>query len=1730
MDWANEFGVGITLSTDVEGHVHRGKGPGGGQFVSTSKDGGTPDGSQPKSTEDGYKGSGTREDPARCGANIALAAKLLSEGKFVRLKQPEQVATLIDKMSEIVNSAMASGQTPPDFDLCKITVKNTNLFCQDNLDIPRVRMPQMRGIPLKGTLAAMLPAGKKSGKVDLTQQFLLHLKQQGIKASRTDIRASHLRASQNQIVGSRVMQLINETKAGQRDLREKPIFVTRDNYVVDGHHHWAAIVAYGYGRDKDMKVPVYQLDMDIGQALQMANDFTKAYGLAPKSGDTGQKVLSMWAEQVACDCLLAAGDDVEAGLLATEIFLSTQPFPDEMEVDPPESPDDDWREEADPIGTSDGKPVDLNVLLSFDIHNRQAQGILNRSLQAVKGLSAAAREDLIVALKKIATGSSDTILDFIDKYRVRLARVLTNTQLAALLEGAREVAVKVPPLGEVPVEGLSVKEQEKIVEARRNKPPPINVPRVGGGAPEDIHYVTIDEAVKNLQARDVMDRPTFDALEASARAKAFTVANVQAEETLTKIRDSLAKNVQEGADYETWRKKVLEDVDEGTFMSEPHQETVFRTNIQTAFSDGQAAVLSHPLVRSGFPYSAYDAIHDGRVRENHLALERLGINGTNIYRNDDPVFQVFRPPWDYNDRCGWTPMTVRQAAERGVKEAQIWLDTGMEPAVKAHVPMPNFAPPPEFKRSVLAAPLSIQLSLRPAAAFGFDPNEPRDESGKWTKLKRNPSEHGSTAYDLHVSGKQIGGITLVDTSRSGEIAEKARSAFPGITTSEDTFSSVDGVFIPKSQRGKGIGQLTYLLAFSQHDADWYFGSSMTADATNVYKSLAAKGFLEVHWEGGDEPDWNERGKKHIARLTDKGRKFATDKKDMLLSVAKPDDEPDSAELFGQTPEVGSIASATLDTAKEQTGRRMKVARAKTAKGKRIRRSLFKRLRIKKRWRPAPALSVDEGGRLHKGKGPGGGQFTGEHAQAVETMKRAHPFPPPRDITNEPPGLSRPDLVEKSAELQKALAERNAHTEAYNRAAAADTVLRLLTKSFKEVPVPTVGASEKRRIRNAKVAFNRLEEIVNSLQILKVFSKATKEIGESHAKGPKAVDAAIREAERRYPLARKNVMDHVAQLIGKAKELGDKKLDKLDEAFKTIYPSGEALSISDGVATDLVKRIGHHKAKRKAKRQKAKAALAVDVQSVTPEPPASDVDTVTKSDNSLPEVVGVLSDWDDMKAVVVGRSDNDVIPEWYPSFKPGDSNEVDDPSAAGKTKRDYDPEMARRAIEQTEALCRLLEKEGVQVFRPELLPIEVAKAEPVGLSQAWAREFFTVFGRKIVVNQPRTPHRNKDHQGLEKLFSAIEQARLATVHRLPACSLERNPDWRNDPRPFLEGGDVFRLGKDVIVTMSYLASSPAGYRWLAELLEPDGIEVWPAYLTEDWEHGDYIFMPVREGLCVAYQGGFVDGLLPSPITDWDCVALTHDEADNKFAANGVVLRENVLLLPSGCPRVVRALERKGVHVIELPFDGPMHWQGGIDCSMSELWRGDRGQAFSTDVQGLEHRGKGPGGGQFTSKGKGGAQTAKPEPSAKPSVVAKAKQAYDWAHHAGSLGFSKLPDPVQKVISEVLSVAFVGWNASRNLAERIALEKGATPEQAAKTRSVLAALDSMVFKPVAIATAGMGPVVAAASWVMPPVTAMYLIHSAAAHPMATYRAAKSAIRDVAGTAGATAELLSRAGLSQ
>lgn len=429
-----------------------------------------------------------------------------------------------------------------------------------------------------------------------------------------------------------------------------------------------------------------------------------------------------------------------------------------------------------------------SAFFAHDIENRRAQGILNRTIAISKKLTASARKDLEKSLRTSDPYElSQSLLKFIAKYRVQLADLLTTTQLASLLEGARDVAKNIPiipnfpnaanpPATLEPSHALELLERLRLMDTatreeaiyklpadqqtfarqgimaqQQGGEPPLQgfVPQAVSGEPERIHYPIIDEAARELAEKNVMTREQFDLLDSAARQKAFTVAQVESMDTQTKIRNVMAETVKDGVDVQTFRERVLAAVDEGTFMSDAHLENVYRTNIQTAFSDGQMTVLSHPFVRSGFPYASIDPIDDDRARHNHLALATMGIQGTNIYRIDDPVFILFRSPWDYNCRCGWTAMSVRQAARAGIQEAITWIETGVEPTDRAFVPMPSFRPPPGFQRSLSGMPLSIQFSAE-SMLFGVLDDAGHEHKGK--------GEGGGQFTGIGEAGGKIGDV------------------------------------------------------------------------------------------------------------------------------------------------------------------------------------------------------------------------------------------------------------------------------------------------------------------------------------------------------------------------------------------------------------------------------------------------------------------------------------------------------------------------------------------------------------------------------------------------------------------------------------------------------------------------------------------------------------------------------------------------------------------------------------------------------------------------------------------------------------------------------------------------------------------------------------------------------------------------------------------------------------
>jgi hypothetical protein len=197
-----------------------------------------------------------------------------------------QFNTDINKVAQIVAKAKENNQPIPDINLCDITVPGTNLYCDDNLGIPRDEMPQFKGKATTGSRAENMPTDD-AGEVDTEPVFRKMLDDKGIKVLQTEVPADKLKATQKDLVGAKVIGMMGALeKDPQHPKITAPIYVSRDGYVIDGHHRWAAIVAYN-AQHPDSQIPMKTtvLDMDIKDAIPMANKFAEDMGIAAKKAD-----------------------------------------------------------------------------------------------------------------------------------------------------------------------------------------------------------------------------------------------------------------------------------------------------------------------------------------------------------------------------------------------------------------------------------------------------------------------------------------------------------------------------------------------------------------------------------------------------------------------------------------------------------------------------------------------------------------------------------------------------------------------------------------------------------------------------------------------------------------------------------------------------------------------------------------------------------------------------------------------------------------------------------------------------------------------------------------------------------------------------------------------------------------------------------------------------------------------------------------------------------------------------------------------------------------------------------------------------------------------------------------------------------------------------------------------------------------------------------------------------
>jgi SPP1 gp7 family putative phage head morphogenesis protein len=157
------------------------------------------------------------------------------------------------------------------------------------------------------------------------------------------------------------------------------------------------------------------------------------------------------------------------------------------------------------------------------------------------------------------------------------------------------------------------------------------------------------EAIDYFERKKIVRKKVFNRLTKEAQQGAFTVGGVYRDDVLQGFKGEIESALRSGATQQKTIKR-FKDILGGAGhreLGEFRLETVFRTNMQTAYGVGRRHGME--AVSDAFPFWEYHTVGDDRVRPRHRALAGM------ILPADNSFWQSHYPPWDFNCRCAVLP-------------------------------------------------------------------------------------------------------------------------------------------------------------------------------------------------------------------------------------------------------------------------------------------------------------------------------------------------------------------------------------------------------------------------------------------------------------------------------------------------------------------------------------------------------------------------------------------------------------------------------------------------------------------------------------------------------------------------------------------------------------------------------------------------------------------------------------------------------------------------------------------------------------------------------------------------------------------------------------------------------------------------------------------------------------------------------------------------------------------
>ena len=172
---------------------------------------------------------------------------------------PEDISALFGGMAKLTSHP----------DITELKVKGTLLFGDEGMGIARSDMPQ-------------IPTSARD-------KFLADIeKDNGITFEKEKVDPTTLKPIQKEVSGSRAGAIYEKFAEKGKIPKDERILISKDGYVVDGHHTWAASVAFSFD-NPGTELPVYRLSVNADEALKVSRDYAKANGYESKAIDDNAK-------------------------------------------------------------------------------------------------------------------------------------------------------------------------------------------------------------------------------------------------------------------------------------------------------------------------------------------------------------------------------------------------------------------------------------------------------------------------------------------------------------------------------------------------------------------------------------------------------------------------------------------------------------------------------------------------------------------------------------------------------------------------------------------------------------------------------------------------------------------------------------------------------------------------------------------------------------------------------------------------------------------------------------------------------------------------------------------------------------------------------------------------------------------------------------------------------------------------------------------------------------------------------------------------------------------------------------------------------------------------------------------------------------------------------------------------------------------------------------------------